>query len=115
MTYLYLPIPYEYDWDELEDAYDIESQQDRELYEGEVPALTDEEFEKKYNSWWQATIQDFEGDMRDLCTDDEQPFVEVEDVDNKKDGLYVKKSNRECYCVVHDGGVMVEYDDGDWD
>lgn len=115
MTYLFRPIPYDYDWNEIEDAYTIEGQDGRELYEGEDPALTDEEFEKKYNSWWQVTIRDFEGDMRDLCQDPDENFTEVEDIDDNKDGLYVKKRNRECFSVVHDGGLVIELDDGEID
>ena len=115
MTYLFRPIPYDYDWNKIEDAYDIEKQRGRELYEGEDPALTDEEYEEKYGYWWEATIQDFEGDMRDLCQDPDENFTEVDDVDDDLDGLYVKKRNRECFAVVHDGWLVIELDDGEID
>jgi len=115
MTYLFRPIPHDYDWNMIEDAYDIERQNGRELYEGEDPALTDEEYEKKYGCWWDKTIGNFEGDMRDLCQDPDENFIEVDDIDDDQEGLYVNKRNRECFAVVHDGGMLVEYDDGEID
>lgn len=115
MTYLFRPIPYDYDWNMIEDAYDIEKQKGRELYEGEDPALSDEEYEEKYDRSWDATIWEFEWNMKELCQEPDENFIEVDDVDDDQDGLYVKKRNRESFVVVHDGGVLIELDDGEID